>query len=934
MSSFTVQIEDNPVKSIQIETSIGNNPASLEVQTFDNNIIQIEDGLTFTPLLVSNLLNATISQFLQAGSGISLASGVDSLTINSFTLPHVHNTNDIIGLVSAIQQNSTVKDILASSGISVISNSGIYSIALSNPNLQSSNILDFAQAVSGLLPITNVFAGSGISVTKSGTNYTVAVTGEFGLTPEQVDDRVSSLLFAGSNITLNYDDNANTLTISTSGLQPSGNYANLMHTHTSSNITDFNSSVSGLLPITNILGGTNISVVPNGSQFTVSVSGQLGLTSEEVDDRVSELLIAGSGIVLNYNDNANSLVILTSGLQPSGNYSIVGHNHGSNDITDFNSSVSGLINGIYAPLNSPSLTGVPIAPTAPSGTSNNQIANTQFVRTEISNNLEQKANLSGAIFTGSISGPSGDFNILRQSGINVSVSGHAHSYTDITNFASGIDESVSTLLLAGNNINLNYDNINDTLTISTTGLQPSGNYSVVGHTHAISDIISLQTTLDGKQASGNYAASSHTHTSSNITDFNSSVSGLLPTVANSGDNRILTSTGTSNGINAENNLTFDGSLLSVSGNLVVNSGTLNSITFNNIGDLNLSDRQLAWNSSEGSLALALSNTYDMYLGSELHYRVRNETGAPIIAGTAVYASGVAGGSKRITVAPKTADGSIRETRFMGLVTENINNGVNGFTTRFGYIRNIDTRGDYVANGATNKIWASGEPVWAEGDILYVHPTAEGKLTKIEPKHSISVAIILNRHQSEGKLFVRPTSYGHLDDNHDVSVSGATNGQFLQYNSATDYWIPSSSGNFTSLSVNNTIVSVSGHTHTTSDITDFNSSVSGLLPVKNVIGSGYIGVSSSSGDYTVFATGLQPSGNYANTSHTHILNDITNINGNRGDISVSNSGLNWLLNNGVVNTQHLNNEIIIDCGLILSSSSDFMHSKDKVYNWHE
>jgi hypothetical protein len=363
-------------------------------------------------------------------------------------------------------------------------------------------------------------------------------------------------------------------------------------------------------------------------------------------------------------------------------------------------------------------------------------------------------------------------------------------------------DRVNDLLQAGSNISLSYDNTN--IVISTTGLQPSGNYSVVGHTH----------------------------TSSNITDFNSSVSGLLPTVANSGDNRILTSTGTSNGINAENNLTFDGSLLSVSGNLVVNSGTLNSITFNNIGDLNLSARQLAWNSSEGSLALALSNTYDMYLGGELHYRVRNETGSPIIAGTAVYASGVAGGSKRITVAPKAADGSIRETRFMGLVTENINNGVNGFTTHFGYIRNIDTRGDADSNGTTNKIWASGEPVWAEGDILYVHPTAEGKLTKIEPKHSISVAIILNRHQSEGKLFVRPTSYGHLDDNHDVSVSGATNGQFLQYNSATDYWIPSSSGNFTSLSVNNTIVSVSGHTHTTSDITDFNSSVSGLLPVIN------------------------------------------------------------------------------------------------------
>lgn len=55
----------------------------------------------------------------------------------------------------------------------------------------------------------------------------------------------------------------------------------------------------------------------------------------------------------------------------------------------------------------------------------------------------------------------------------------------------------------------------------------------------------------------------HTHTSSNITDFNSAVSGLIPdfVVSNSGDNRILTSTGSSLGINAENNLLFDGTTL-------------------------------------------------------------------------------------------------------------------------------------------------------------------------------------------------------------------------------------------------------------------------------------------------------------------------------------------------------------------------------------
>jgi hypothetical protein len=73
----------------------------------------------------------------------------------------------------------------------------------------------------------------------------------------------------------------------------------------------------------------------------------------------------------------------------------------------------------------------------------------------------------------------------------------------------------------------------------------------------------------------------HTHTSSNITDFNSSVSGLLPTISNSGDNRLLTSTGSSVGIDAESNLTFDGSTLNIDGNLVFDSFTESVVAIGN-----------------------------------------------------------------------------------------------------------------------------------------------------------------------------------------------------------------------------------------------------------------------------------------------------------------------------------------------------------------
>jgi len=56
---------------------------------------------------------------------------------------------------------------------------------------------------------------------------------------------------------------------------------------------------------------------------------------------------------------------------------------------------------------------------------------------------------------------------------------------------------------------------------------------------------------------------------------------------------------------------------------------------------------------------------------------------------------------------------------------------------------------------------------------------------------------------------------------------------------------SSSGNFiNSLRLNNVDVSVNGHSHTSSNITDFNSSVSGLLPITNTIAGSGINVAIS------------------------------------------------------------------------------------------
>jgi hypothetical protein len=194
--------------------------------------------------------------------------------------------------------------------------------------------------------------------------------------------------------------------------------------------------------------------------------------------------------------------------------------------------------------------------------------------------------------------------------------------------------------------------------------------------------------------------------------------------------------------------------------------------------------RLVWNDADGTLDLGLKGgTASLQIGQETLYEVRNATATPILNGTSLYANGVTVGSGRITAAPFVADGSVREVRYLGLATETIANGINGFVTHFGYVRDLDTRGTAASSIAV------GDENWSVGDILYAHPTVAGKLTNVKPKHEVSVAIIITRHQSTGVLFVRPASYGHIDDIHDVNINTASlaSGDLLVYDSGSDYW---------------------------------------------------------------------------------------------------------------------------------------------------
>lgn len=186
--------------------------------------------------------------------------------------------------------------------------------------------------------------------------------------------------------------------------------------------------------------------------------------------------------------------------------------------------------------------------------------------------------------------------------------------------------------------------------------------------------------------------------------------------------------------------------------------------------------QLTWNADEGTLNLGMHDGQVVQqIGLETFYRVKNQTGHSLVNGSVVMAVGAVGNSGQILVDYAQLDGVPERT--LGLVTHTINNGENGFATHFGIVRGINTTGsDY------------GE-TWLDGDILYLHPTIAGRLTKIKPEAPnfvVTIAMVIHAH-TNGQLFVRPTYGSRLADCAEVLITTPQDGETLVYDALSATW---------------------------------------------------------------------------------------------------------------------------------------------------
>lgn len=205
--------------------------------------------------------------------------------------------------------------------------------------------------------------------------------------------------------------------------------------------------------------------------------------------------------------------------------------------------------------------------------------------------------------------------------------------------------------------------------------------------------------------------------------------------------------------------------------------------------------------------------------------VRNNTGATLTKGTAVYINGATGQNPTVTKAQANTDASSAQT--LGLMSADLANNSNGYVTVIGLITNIDTS------------------AYSDGDQLYLSGTTAGALTATKPyapTHLVYVAVVEHAHPTQGKLFVKVQNGYEMDELHNVSAQSPSNGQTLIYNTSTSLWEKANLTAGTAIGVTNGAGSITiNNTGVTSAVAGTGISVSGATGAVTITNSGVTSV---------------------------------------------------------------------------------------------
>jgi hypothetical protein len=267
-----------------------------------------------------------------------------------------------------------------------------------------------------------------------------------------------------------------------------------------------------------------------------------------------------------------------------------------------------------------------------------------------------------------------------------------------------------------------------------------------------------------------------------------------------------------------------------------------------------------WDTGNKAPSVLLENGVELQLGQENVVLVYNNTGSTITNGQVVAVNGAQG--QRPAVVLADADSEPLSAATLGIATENIAAGAEGFVTTFGLIRGIDTSS-----------FTAGNPIYLSstaGQFTATRPSA--------PAHTVFLGWIIKVNASSGEVFVNISNGWELDELHNVLISSPTGGNLLAYDQTNQYWKNINLTDGTAISITET---------TGGAITIANTGVTQATAGTGIsvsAGTGNVTITNTAPDQTVSLTGAGTTtitGTYPNftiTSNDQYTGTVTAVTG--------------------------------------------------------
>jgi len=181
--------------------------------------------------------------------------------------------------------------------------------------------------------------------------------------------------------------------------------------------------------------------------------------------------------------------------------------------------------------------------------------------------------------------------------------------------------------------------------------------------------------------------------------------------------------------------------------------------------------KLQWDDGNGTLQFGLKGgNVNLQVGQELVARVYNDSGVALSDGQIVYISGAQG--NRIAVKLARADSEATSKGTLGMVTESIAIGAEGFITIMGVVNKLNTTG------------------LTAGNLLFLSATVAGAYTETiptAPNHKVTIGYVERVDNIVGAIYVKVDNGYELDELHNVNIVTPTGGQLLAYDQTAGYW---------------------------------------------------------------------------------------------------------------------------------------------------